>query len=147
MELLRQVAALPVRRNQDGSLSVLLVTSRQTRRWIIPKGWPWPDCAEHVAAAEEAREEAGVLGVAQPESFGWYAYKSEQPGPIRVNVYLLEVTEELDSWPECDQRERVWLTLTDAAKRVDEPALGDLFRRIASAFKAQPTMSPTPEQL
>ena len=59
MELPRQVAALPVRRNPDGSLSVLLVTSRQTRRWVIPKGWPWPKHEDHVAAAEEAREEAG----------------------------------------------------------------------------------------
>ena len=88
MECLRQVAALPVRRSHDGSLSVLLVTSRRTRRWVIPKGWPWPDCAEHVAATEEAREEAGVLGVAQPESFGCYMYrKPEQTTPIRVNVY------------------------------------------------------------
>ena len=88
-----------MRRNPDGSLSVLLVTSRQTRRWVIPKGWPWPDREDHVAAAEEAREEAGVLGLALAESIGSYTYRKSHPaGPIavRVYVYLLEVSEELD---------------------------------------------------
>lgn len=101
---------------------------------MIPKGWPWPDREDHVAAAEEAREEAGVLGVAHPESIGCYTYqKRQQAGliPVRVNVYLLEVTDELASWPERNQRERVWFTLTDAAMRVDEPELRDLVRQTA----------------
>jgi len=141
MELARQVAALPMRRNPDGSLSVLLVTSRQTRRWVIPKGWPWPDREDHVAAAEEAREEAGVLGLALAESIGSYTYRKNYPaGPIavRVHVYLLEVREELLSWPEQDQRERAWFELPDAVAKVDEPELRDLLQQAGDRHQADP---------
>ena len=82
MDFARQIAALPVRREADGSLLVLLVTSRDRRRWVIPKGWPWPDREDCVAAAEEAREEAGVLGRAQ--SIGSTPIASVvRPGPSR----------------------------------------------------------------
>src|SRR4029453_15865722 len=133
-------AALPVRRNPDGSLSVLLVTSRETQRWVIPKGWPWPDREDHMAAAEGAREEAGVLGLALPESIGSYTYhKRDAAGPIavRVHVYLLEVTEELDSWPEGDQRMRAWVELVDAVAKVEEPELRDLFRQTGDQHELQ----------
>jgi 8-oxo-dGTP pyrophosphatase MutT (NUDIX family) len=86
MEFARQVAALPVRRNPDGSLSVLLVTSRETRRWVIPKGWPWPDRDDYVAATEEAREEAGVLGLALPKKH-WLLHLPKAPSS-RANRYL-----------------------------------------------------------
>ena len=84
-----------------------------------------------MAAAEEAREEAGVLGSARGQSIGSYTYRKRRPaGPIaiRVYVYLLEVREELASWPEQDQRERAWFELPDAVARVDEPELRDLLR-------------------
>ena len=127
-----QVAALPIRRNPDGSSSVLLVTSRETRRWIIPKGWPQPQCDDHAAAAQEALEEAGVLGTAVPEIIGSYVYhKRRRRGAtaVRVSVFVLAVTEELADWPERHQRERVWFTPAEAADRVDEPELRDLLRR------------------
>src|SRR5688572_23135376 len=113
-----QVAALPVRRNPDGSYSVMLVTSRKTRRWIIPKGWPQPQQEDHAAAAQEALEEAGVLGTSYAESVGSYVYqKRRRTGAIavRVRVYLLAVTEELADWPERQKRERAWLTPAEAA--------------------------------
>ena len=135
MEFARQIAALPVRREADGTLSVLLVTSRDTRRWVIPKGWPWPDREDCVAAAEEAREEAGVLGQAHAQSIGVYTYCKRRPaGPIeiRVTVYPLEVTEELTSWLEGDQRQRSWFTPVDAAAAVEEPELQSLLRQLGS---------------
>ena len=134
MQTTRQVAALPVRRNCDGSLSVLLVTSRETRRWVIPKGWPWPDREDHIAAAEEAREEAGVLGLAVPESIGSFTYRKRRadgPVDVQVQVYLLEVTQELAAWPEGDQRDRLWLGLREAAAKVEEPELRALLLQIA----------------
>jgi 8-oxo-dGTP pyrophosphatase MutT (NUDIX family) len=127
-----QVAALPIRRNSDGTCSVLLVTSRETRRWIIPKGWPQPDHEDHAAAAREAFEEAGVLGVAEVLSIGSYVYQKRRRAgvtTVRVSVYLLAVTEELVDWPESRQRERAWFTPTDAADRVDEPELRHLLRQ------------------
>jgi 8-oxo-dGTP pyrophosphatase MutT (NUDIX family) len=128
-----QVAALPVRRNTDGSYSVLLVTSRKTRRWIIPKGWPQPQHEDHVAAAQEALEEAGVLGTAQAKSVGSYVYEKRRRAgamTVRVSVYLLTVTEELADWPERQKRERAWFTPAEAADRVVEPELRELLRQV-----------------
>ena len=133
MELARQVGALPVRRGPDGSWLVLLVTTLQTQRWVIPKGWPWPEQQDYAAAAEEALEEAGVLGEAGTASIGSYTYEKRRPSgrlPVRVAVYLLEVREELDTWPECEQRQRAWFTLSDAAAAVQEPGLRDLLLQL-----------------
>jgi 8-oxo-dGTP pyrophosphatase MutT (NUDIX family) len=129
MELARQIAALPVRYSHDGLVLVLLVTSRETGRWVLPKGWPWPDCEEWMIAAQEAREEAGVLGAIHPASIGSYKYDKRQPTgavSVQVAVYRLEVTEELATWPECNQRKRSWFTLTKAAAVVEEAELKNL---------------------
>src|SRR5262245_9396383 len=129
MKIARQVAALPVRQGHDGLLLVLLVTSRGTGRWVIPKGWPWPDRDDWLGAAEEAREEAGVLGTTVPTSIGTFTYHKGQPTgtvAIQVAVYRLEVTEELATWPECSQRRRSWFTLPEAATVVSEPEMRDM---------------------
>jgi 8-oxo-dGTP pyrophosphatase MutT (NUDIX family) len=136
MEFSRQVAALPVRRGPDGAFLVMLVTTLQTQRWIIPKGWPWPNQHDYLAAAAEAREEAGVLGEPQAMSIGSYTYeKRRQSGtvPVRVSVYLLEVREELETWPECERRQRAWFTLSDAAAAVREPELRDLLLQVKAS--------------
>jgi 8-oxo-dGTP pyrophosphatase MutT (NUDIX family) len=140
MEFSRQVGALPVRRGPDGTLSVLLVTTLQTQRWIIPKGWPWPGQQDWAAAAAEAREEAGVLGEPQQSSIGFYTYeKRRNTGsvPVRVSVFLLEVQEELETWPECKRRRRAWFTLAEAAEAVREPEL----RALLLQFKAASELS------
>jgi 8-oxo-dGTP pyrophosphatase MutT (NUDIX family) len=133
-DLARQVAALPVRRGADGTLLVMLVTTLQTQRWIIPKGWPWPGEQDYTAAAEEAREEAGVLGEPRTESIGSYTYEKRRSSgivPVRVSVYLLDVREELATWPESGQRQRAWFTFQDAAAIVQEPEL----RALLLAFR------------
>jgi 8-oxo-dGTP pyrophosphatase MutT (NUDIX family) len=126
MKNTRQVAALPFRRSKSGGLEVLLVTSRETQRWVIPKGWPWPQLADHLAAAEEAREEAGVRGTAMAEPIGTFGYdKRIKNGskPLLVDVFLLEVTQQLDKWPERKQRTRTWFKPEAAAEAVAEPEL------------------------
>jgi 8-oxo-dGTP pyrophosphatase MutT (NUDIX family) len=133
MGLAQQVAALPVRREADGSIRVLLITSRQTGRWVIPKGWPWPDCEDCVAAAREAREEAGVVGHVQSQPLGSFVYqKQRSSGPelVRADVYLIEVASLLDSWPEQGERQRAWFTLEDAAKAVSDHELRDLLQAL-----------------
>lgn len=134
----KQVAALPVRKRGNGSLEILLVTSRETRRLVIPKGWPWPGIKDYKAAAEEAREEAGILGKAHKKPVGTYSYEKRKPKgsvPVRVKVFLLEVEEELDEWPEQGERERVWCTPAKAAASVDEPELAELIRLIGNGRK------------
>jgi 8-oxo-dGTP pyrophosphatase MutT (NUDIX family) len=133
MELARQIAALPVHYRNDGTVHVLLVTSRETGRWVIPKGWPWPDCEEWMGAAEEAREEAGVLGTTHPTSIGSYTYNKRRATgavAVHVTVYRLEVTEELATWPQCHQRKRSWFTMPEAAAVVEEPELQALIREL-----------------
>jgi uncharacterized protein len=135
MRIERQIAALPVRQRDDGALLVLLVTSRETGRWVIPKGWPWPDRQEWMSAAEEAREEAGVLGWTHPTSIGIFTYDKRRPTgsvPVQVTVYRLEVTEELATWPECNERQRYWFTLSEAAAAVTEPELRILISKLST---------------
>ena len=121
-----QYAALPWRR-RDGVLEVLLITSRETRRWVIPKGWPIKGLTSPKSAAREAFEEAGVKGDIAKRKLGAYHYdkrlRSGRLQHVRVQVYGLEVLAERDAWPEKGQRERLWTTPGEAAGLVDEPEL------------------------
>ncbi len=140
-----QVGALPVRRGPDGQLLVLLITTLQTQRWIIPKGWPCPGQHDFMAAAAEAREEAGVLGAARDGSIGSYTYEKRRPTgpvPVRVAVYLLEVEEELETWPECERRQRAWFTLAAAAAAVQEPELKALLLDFKAASEESSSGGP-----
>jgi 8-oxo-dGTP pyrophosphatase MutT (NUDIX family) len=136
MHVAQQIGAVPLRREADGTQFVLLVTSRDTKRWIIPKGWPWPGVEDWIAATEEAREEAGILGHVWHDAIGSFTYEKRHPkGPpmlVRVTVYLLEVTSMLEDWPEKNERERAWFTLADAARVVPEPELKLLLDDLAS---------------
>src|SRR5215469_107979 len=128
MGLLKQVAALPLRR-MDGAAEVLLVTSRDTGRWIIPKGWRPKRKKGYKAAAREAREEAGVKGKIKPKAIGRFRYiKRERSAedPIDVTVFLLSVQKEYKRWPEADQRRRAWFAPASAALQVQEPELSSI---------------------
>lgn len=126
-----QVGALCFRRT-GGSHKVILITSRDTGRWVIPKGWPMRNRTEAEAAAREAFEEAGVRGEIGARSIGMYGYmKWLSPGrviPCVVRIYPLEVRELLKRYPETGQRQVRWLTPKKAAKRVQEPELARLIR-------------------
>jgi 8-oxo-dGTP pyrophosphatase MutT (NUDIX family) len=126
---LHQIGALPVRRNSDGLLKVLLVTTRSTRRWSIPKGWPMKGIKDHQAAAQEAREEAGIEGKIQKQSLGSYLYwkrRAEHFDLCRVSVYLLKVDRELERWREKDERDTRWFGADDAAMAVTDPGLSSI---------------------
>jgi 8-oxo-dGTP pyrophosphatase MutT (NUDIX family) len=132
-EKLVQVAALPLRFDPDGIVRVLLLTSRETRRWIIPKGWPMKGRARHEAAATEAREEAGLVGRASKKPLGTYSYfkrRSAHFDVCRVDVFLLKVERELKRWKEKGQRQMAWVTLDEAIALVDEPGLAALLRSL-----------------
>ena len=125
----RQVAALPLREANDGALQILLVTSRDTGRWIIPKGWPSKRLKDCKAAAREARQEAGVKGKILREAIGSYWYVKRELGgedPIEVRVFLLKVSKRCKRWPEKRERRRAWFDIEDAASRVSDPELSPL---------------------
>jgi 8-oxo-dGTP pyrophosphatase MutT (NUDIX family) len=126
---IRQVAAIPYRFSDEGRLEILLVTSNTTRRFIVPKGWPMKRKSGKAAAAEEAREEAGVDGTPSKKPFGAYSYwkrLSENFVRVDVKVYLLAVEQTLADWEESDKRGRAWLSPTEAATLIDEPDLAAL---------------------
>jgi 8-oxo-dGTP pyrophosphatase MutT (NUDIX family) len=129
-----QYAALPYRRCSDGLVKVMLVTSRGTRRWIIPKGWPAQGLAPHESAAQEAMEEAGLLGQISERPMGSYHYTKrltvESAIPCEVEVFALEIQEQLASWPEKEQRSTQWFTSDAAADAVDEPELSQIIRKL-----------------
>jgi 8-oxo-dGTP pyrophosphatase MutT (NUDIX family) len=127
-----QVAALCFR-VAHGRTEVLLVTSRDTGRWVLPKGWPMKGRTPAGAAAREAFEEAGVLGRIAEAPLGSYGYGKVMPDgstlPCRVEVFPLAVRRLVDDYPERRQRVRKWMTPRKAAARVAEPELADLLER------------------
>jgi 8-oxo-dGTP pyrophosphatase MutT (NUDIX family) len=126
-----QYAALPYRR-RPGGLEVLLITSRDSGRWIIPKGWPISGLSPGQTAAREALEEAGITGQIGSECIGAYRYDKRLADDTSQNcvveVFALEVADLLDSWPEQHQRRREWLGLEEASERIAESELRALIK-------------------
>jgi len=123
---LQQAAAIPIRRGQ-----VCLVTSRNGKRWVIPKGCLEPGKTASEIALQEAWEEAGLVGVLHPDPVGSYLY--DKSGiTCHVLVFLLYVTEVCDAYPEDTFRERVWLSPSQAVTRIEDRGLRELIRGAAA---------------
>lgn len=136
-----QFGALPVRM-RDGRPVVMLVTSRDTGRWVIPKGWPMPGLTREQAAATEAFEEAGLRGRVIGPCMGGYSYWKQfrrQRMLCTVDVFLFRVDAELSRWPEKRQRLRHWFTPEEAATLVEEQVLADLIREVPRLFPKPPS--------
>ena len=106
----------------------MLVTSRDTGRWVLPKGWPMKGRQLRKAAQIEAFEEAGVVGKTGKSSLGSYTYEKDGQVPCRVSVYPLPVESLRGEWPEMDQRQREWHSPAQASDCVDESDLKTLLR-------------------
>lgn len=135
-----QVAALPWRRSKAGGVEVLLVTSRGSGRWLLPKGWPMVRRTRAEAAAREAFEEAGVRGRVREEEIGRFEHRKKLPllGPLRctVVVFPLEVERQLDIWPERKERKRRWFPLKEAAGRIQGDELRSIVRKFGRSYGA-----------
>lgn len=118
--------------NIGAPVRILLITSRESGRWVIPKGNPVGGLTSHTAAAVEARDEAGVVGLVCPTALGSYRYRKRRRNGsslmIDVDVFPLAVNTELHSWKEQAERERRWFSLVEAAEAVEEEDLRDLIR-------------------
>ena len=116
----------------DRKAQILLVTSRGTGRWIVPKGWPVPGETPAGSARTEAFEEAGVEGVVHPTCVGLYSYTKECISgpdlPCVVALYALRVRKVLRKFPECSQRKRKWFSIKRAAAQVAEQELQEIIR-------------------
>jgi 8-oxo-dGTP pyrophosphatase MutT (NUDIX family) len=131
----RQIAALPWRKTGP-AVEILLITSRETKRWVIPKGWPMKHLQDYNAARQEAFEEAGLQGHMQRRVIGSFSYEKLAGGNstklLRVDVFALKVTAMLPSWPEKGQRDRKWFKPIEAAQWVNETELKSLILGFAA---------------
>jgi 8-oxo-dGTP pyrophosphatase MutT (NUDIX family) len=128
-------------RIEDGSSEVLLITSRDTRRWIIPKGNIGRGKTARKAAELEAYEEAGVHGtIAGKIPLGFYTYfkrrDDDSTYPVSVEVYLLKVERQRKKWPEKGTRKLVWLPVAEAIRKIEEPGVVPLLKRVAELLAA-----------
>jgi len=130
-----QVAALPYRKRR-GRMEILLITSRETKRWVIPKGWPMEGRTDYNAAKQEAFEEAGVRGRIGKIELGHYLYrkrlKSGELGHCRTVVYPLEVEEMLGSWPEKKERFRSWFGVEEAVEALGDQGLVEILTKFSA---------------
>ncbi len=131
-DLRTQFGALCWRKHRS-EVQVLLVTSRRSKRWILPKGWPIDGSTPVEAAMEEAWEEAGVKGKSKPICVGLFSYTKELDGdsnlPCMVALFPVKVTSLANDWPEKSERKRRWFSLKKAASLVQEPELSSILKK------------------
>lgn len=136
-EVRQQFGALPFRFTD--LVEIMLITSRETRRWVVPKGWPMKGRSPHGTAAREALQEAGIRGRIAKTSIGSYMYIKRGLGgkrwPCTVHLFPLAVHVERDTWREQDERTRQWFTYIEAAAAVEEPELRSLILAFGLSYK------------
>src|SRR5262245_66613729 len=119
---LHQAAAIPVRMGQ-----VCVVSSRNGKRWVVPKGCLEPGKTASEIALQEAWEEAGLVGLLVPEPVGSYVY--EKDGFVcHVIVFVMHVTEGVDNYPEAGMRQRAWVSITQSLTRIEHAGLREIIR-------------------
>lgn len=137
-----QYAALAYRETKSNGVEILLMTSRETKRWIIPKGWPIKGLKPSESAAQEAYEEAGVRGAVGRRPIGKYTYEKRLNAPSKVvpcevQVYALKVRRQDETWPENGQRELRWCQPEVAIATVDDRELAALMTKFVVAGKGK----------
>jgi uncharacterized protein len=138
--MITQYGTIAWRLEGDGKRRFLLITSRETKRWVIPRGNPIAGLEPWDAAAQEAWEEAGVRGEVEKQALGTYEYGKRKPDgstiPATVHVFALRVAEQEEEWPEARQRERKWFEPEEAAEAVEEEDLKSLLLGAAARLSA-----------
>jgi 8-oxo-dGTP pyrophosphatase MutT (NUDIX family) len=138
--IIPQCGALPFLIETNGEVRVLLITTRGSRRWTIPKGWPIRALTSAATAAREAFEEAGVVGsIVDERPVGSYRYEKRHKARdtiFEVSVFLFAVKQQLLEWPEKAERATCWFSPVEASGMVDSEELGNILITAISAFFA-----------
>ena len=133
-----QFAALPWRISEGGTRQIMLLSSRETHRWVIPKGWPIKGRKPAEVASQEAYEEAGLIGqVVGKRPLGNFHYEkrlAKRAIICEVRVFLFRVERQLDDWPEKGERERKWVDVKKAVALVEEGGLAEIIDRWAGSY-------------
>src|SRR3954454_12455951 len=133
-----QFGALPWRIGEGGRRQVMLLTSRETRRWVIPRGWHMKARKPAEVASQEAYEEAGLIGhIVSKRPLGSFHYQKQLAKEVRlcqVRVFSFRVERQLDDWPERQQRVTQWFDATEAARMVEEVGLAGIIERFAGSY-------------
>ncbi|MFG1425723.1 NUDIX domain-containing protein [Roseixanthobacter glucoisosaccharinicivorans] len=136
-----QYAALPYRQRQDGEVQIRLITSRETRRWVVPKGWPIKGLTPPQTAAREAYEEAGLMGTMSHAAAGLYSYEKRlsptRSVPCDVMVFPMKVKRYVKKWPERLERVGFWFSADSAAAAVQEEGLAQIILQFAAVLTAR----------
>jgi 8-oxo-dGTP pyrophosphatase MutT (NUDIX family) len=136
-----QYAALPWRKAGD-ALEILLITTLNTHRWIVPKGWPLEGKSPYASAAQEAMEEAGISGEIAETALGSFSYlklrKNGETMTCKVDVFPMEVAHQRRSWAEKSVRQLRWCSVDEAMARVTEPGLRRLIAKFAGGARRAP---------
>lgn len=130
MDAIHQAGAICCRMSSREQLEVLLVTSRRTGRWVIPRGNINIGEPAFLCAQREAFEEAGVSGKTRKKPIGHYRYEKDGQRLLTVSVHLMRVDRDASQYPESDERIKIWVQPSEAASLVFEPGLAQLFRLI-----------------
>jgi 8-oxo-dGTP pyrophosphatase MutT (NUDIX family) len=132
-----QFGALPWRLTEGGTRQIMLLTSRETHRWVIPKGWPMKGRKPREVATQEAYEEAGLIGhIVSKRPLGNFHYAKRLPkgdAICQVRVFLFRVERQLDEWPEKGQRETKWFDAEEAVDLVEEGGLAEIIDRFSGS--------------
>jgi len=143
----KKVGVLPWRK-MSGGIEILLITTRDTRRWVVPKGSVESGLTAQQSAEREAFEEAGILGAVAPVPIGSFRHDRVPPelGSEEIALFPMLVRAECAIWPEHGQRDLAWLPSDEAAERVDSAELGALIRDFAKAETAAAAASGDPSR-
>ena len=133
MDKIAQASALPFRIYRS-KLQILLITSRNGKKWIVPKGIIEPGDSDRYTALKETQEEAGVNGKVLKKSIGVYSYEKWN-SICEVNLYPLKVTEVYDEWDESHFRKRRWINAKRAIKKVEPKEVADLIKKFVKSME------------
>ncbi len=134
MKIIKQAAAIPYRVRND-KVEILILTSRNKKKWIIPKGIIEKKHSAALTALKETEEEAGVTGHISGEVVGVYTYE-KWGGICRVKVFPLHVTKVFDKWDEMEFRQRKWVKAKEAITKVKPKKLGKIIRKSIEIIKS-----------
>ena len=132
--VLCQVGVLPYRLRKDDGLEILLVSTKDYRKFTIPKGWLKKSWGKRKSARREAEQEAGLIGKLSRKVYGSYSFHKRLNGEyvsIYVDVYLMMVEDQLEDWLEKNIRSFQWLSADEAVETVDQPQLASLISSLS----------------